>query len=103
MTADTLRRIESKVRAGERLTRDDGLALFASDDLLGIGALADAVRRRKHGRRTIFVRNHHINYSNICRSLCRFCAFGVAPDNPRAYTLSHDAIVARARQGVAAG
>jgi len=94
--------VEAKVVAGERLDRDDGIALFRSGDLLGIGALADLVRRRKNGDRVFFVRNQHINYSNVCRSLCRFCAFGVPEGDPRAYTLSHDEIVARARRGVEA-
>jgi len=102
-TGCDLRSIESKIHAGERLGRDDGLALFRSDDFLGIGALADRVRRRKNGDRVFFVRNHHINYSNVCRSLCRFCAFGVSRDDARAYTLSHDEIVARARRGVESG
>ena len=95
--------IEQKILARERPTRKDGLALFRSDDLLGIGALANFVRRRINGDRAFFVRNQHINYSNVCRSQCRFCAFGVPADDPRAYTHSHDEIVARARQGVESG
>ena len=102
-TDSLVRSIEAKIRAGERLSRDDGVALFRSDDLLGIAALADRVRRRKNGDRAFFVRNHHINYSNVCRSLCRFCAFGVSPDDARAYTLSHEEIAARARRGVESG
>jgi len=98
-----LRSVAARVLAGERLSRDDGLALFRSDDLPAIGALADTVRRRKNGRRAYFVRNHHINYSNVCRSLCRFCAFGVAAGDGRAYTLSTDEVVARARVGIQAG
>jgi dehypoxanthine futalosine cyclase/putative menaquinone biosynthesis radical SAM enzyme len=95
--------IEQKVLAQKRLTRTDGLALFQSDDLLGIGALANYVRLRRNGHSVYFVRNRHINYSNVCRSQCRFCAFGVSPEDPRAYTLSHDEIVERARQGVESG
>jgi len=95
--------IERKVLAHERLAREDGLTLFHSDDLLGIGALADLVRRRENDNRVFFVRNQHISYSNVCQSLCRFCAFAVPPDDPRAYTLSHDEIVARARQGIESG
>ena len=100
---DNLRAIEEKVRAGERLTRSDGLALFRCEDLLAVGALADAVRRRRNGDRVYFVRNQHINYSNVCRALCRFCAYGVGPDDPRGYTLSHEEILARARAGVRQG
>lgn len=95
--------IEAKVAAGERLGRDDGLALFRSQDLLAVGALADRARRRRHGDRVVFVRNQHINYSNVCRSRCRFCAYGVAADDARAYTLTHDSIVEKARAGVEQG
>ena len=97
------REIDARLAAGERLTRDDALALLRSDDLLAVGALADRARRQRHGDRVVFVRNQHVNYSNVCRSRCRFCAFGVAADDARAYTLTHDSIVEKARAGVAQG
>ena len=58
--------IAEKVQAGERLSFDDGLTLYASDDLHGIGRLADIVRRRMHGLATYFNVNRHLNPTNIC-------------------------------------
>ena len=67
--------IYEKVLAGKRLSREDGLRLSASHDLLTIGFLANLVRERLHGKKTYWVYNQHINYSNICANGCRFCAF----------------------------
>jgi aminodeoxyfutalosine synthase len=67
--------IYEKVLAGQRLSREDGLRLYASHDLLTIGFLANLVRERLHGQKTYWVYNQHINYSNICTNGCRFCAF----------------------------
>lgn len=67
--------IREKMNAGARLDFDDGMALYASNDLIGLGRLADAARRRRHGDRAFFVYNQHINYTNVCVNRCRFCAF----------------------------
>ena len=72
---DPLAAVEEKVAQGERLSAADGLALFESPDLLRVGRLADRVRRRKVGDDVYFVVNRHINYTNVCRNRCRFCAF----------------------------
>ena len=68
--------IEAKVRAGERLSKEDGLALFASPDIARIGYLADLVRQRISGDYVYFNVNRHVNLTNICVSRCLFCAFG---------------------------
>ena len=57
--------ISERVTTGQRLSFEDGLALFHSNDLLLVGDLANLVRKRKNGRKTYFVVNRHINYSNI--------------------------------------
>ena len=67
--------VYEKVAAGQRLSREDGLRLYESRDLLTIGFLANLVRERLHGQKTYWVYNQHINYSNICTNGCRFCAF----------------------------
>jgi len=67
--------IRDKLERGERLSREDGLALYACGDLLALGRLADAVARRLHGRKVCYVRNGHINYSNYCTLSCAFCSF----------------------------
>ncbi len=91
--------IEAKVRAGTRLDVDDGVELFASSDLHRVGELADLVRRRKNGRVAWWVRNRHINYTNVCVLRCTFCSFyrrpGASGDDG-AYELSVEEVVAQA-------
>ncbi|HYB41285.1 MAG TPA: aminofutalosine synthase MqnE [Candidatus Methylomirabilis sp.] len=67
--------IRHKVVAGERLTRDDGLLLFASDDLHGVGRLADLAKSRLHGDQVFFVMNRYVNPTNVCVLSCSFCDF----------------------------
>ena len=69
----TFTAIREKVRAGEPLSADDGVALFNHPNLLEVGALANEVRERLHGDRTYFNRNLHINATNVCEASCRFC------------------------------
>ncbi|MEW6457884.1 MAG: aminofutalosine synthase MqnE [Bacillota bacterium] len=100
---DRLEAVAGKVRNGERLGLEDGVALFRSPDLIGVGQLADAVRRKKHGDRVYFVVNRHINHTNICVNGCRFCAFGKEPGDPGGYVMSLDEIEARVRESWALG
>ena len=93
-----LTRIEEKVARSERLTRDDALALFHSNDLLTIGQLADQVNRRRNGDRVCFAANQHINPTNVCvlRNTCVFCSFARMPQEEGAYTRSLDEVFAEA-------
>src|SRR5918998_6913008 len=75
-----------KVERGERLTFEDGLKLYATDDLPALAKLADAVRRRLHGRTTYFNVNRHFNPTNICYVDCKFCGFYRTPRAADAYT-----------------
>jgi aminodeoxyfutalosine synthase len=90
--------IALKVERGERLSREDGLALYASADLPAVGALANAVRERLSGNRTYWVRNQHVNYTNVCNKGCRFCAFQAPPKDPRGYALSIPEVKERIRR-----
>jgi aminodeoxyfutalosine synthase len=83
-----LQPIADKVLGGGRLTFDDGVALYESNDLLAIGALAHHVREKLHGLRTYFNVNRHINPTNVCVASCKLCAFGRKPDAPGAYTMA---------------
>ncbi len=67
--------ILEKVLNGERLSFDDGVKLYKTNDILSLGFLANIVRERLNGNRTYFVKNHIINYSNICELDCKFCSF----------------------------
>jgi len=78
--------ILDKIEAGQRLDIEDGMALYASPDLVGVGRLADRVRQNRHGCRAYYVYNQHINYTNVCRNRCRFCAFARDEAAPGAYT-----------------
>ena len=82
--------IADKVEDGERLTFDDGLALYASDDLNVIGKLADHIRRKKHGLTTYYNVNRHFNHTNICVADCKFCGFYRRARQDDAYTHSID-------------
>ncbi len=78
-TDPALEAIAERIDAGERLGREEGLALFRTPDLLGLGWLANRVRERLHGAKTYYNINRHINYSNICVTRCKFCAFARRP------------------------
>ncbi|HEY5540026.1 MAG TPA: aminofutalosine synthase MqnE [Coriobacteriia bacterium] len=93
--------IASKVLAGERLSREDGVVLYASHDLLGIGQLADFARRRINGDRVYFMVNRHINPTNICQNRCKFCAFARDEGEPGAYEMTLDEIATAAAEGAA--
>ncbi|MCH7500951.1 MAG: aminofutalosine synthase MqnE, partial [Nitrospinae bacterium] len=91
-----LKPLEDKVLNEERLTFEDGVTLFQSPDLLGVGRLANFVRERLNGNNAYFIHNRHINPTNICIHSCQFCAFGVKADAPNAYEKSLDEIFADA-------
>ncbi len=84
--------ISSKIELGERLSSEDGVKLFHTDDLNGLAQLANAQRERRHGSDTFFVRNLHINYTNICSNGCRFCSFYSRRNGPEPYTLDYEAV-----------
>ncbi len=80
--------IAAKVMAGERLDANDGLALYASADVLAVGWLANYVRERLHGDVTYFNVNRHINPTNVCVAACKLCAFGRKKGDPAGYTMA---------------
>src|ERR1700704_6668099 len=83
-----LKPIAAKVLAQERLSFEDGLALFGSNDILAVGWLANHVRERMNGNICYFNVNRHINPTNVCVAACRLCAFGRKKDTPGAYTMA---------------
>ncbi len=64
-----------KVKAGERLDREDGIRLYETNNLLALGYMANLVRERHNGSNTYFVKNYYLNYTNICELDCKFCSF----------------------------
>ncbi len=101
-----LSEIEKKVASGERLDFEDGLALYQSNDIHLIGRLANAVRRKKHGRKAFYNINRHINYTNYCVLRCKFCSFykpWSSDDDGCGYTLTIEEIVDRAKKAAEHG
>jgi len=94
----TLEPIYEKVNAGTRLSYEDGVTLWQSHDLLGVGFMANIVRERLNGDKTYFIHNRHINPTNICVLSCQFCAFGVKADHPQAYEKSLEEIFSDAEK-----
>src|SRR5687768_3739126 len=74
-TASPLAPIAEKVQAGERLSFEDGMQLYASNDVLAMGKLADTVNRRLNGDIVYYVQNHRITPTNVCAFHCNFCSF----------------------------
>ncbi len=87
----------AKVREGRRLDCADGLRLYKTPDLTAVGFLANLARERLSADRTFYVRNLHINYTNVCNKLCKFCSFYAPPDgrDGRGYILSPEEAAAR--------
>lgn len=96
--------ILEKALNGERLTFDDGMALFASDEVDKIGHAADIIKKRLHPNPiTTFVIGRNINYSNICDTYCRFCAFYRQPGEEGGYVLSNEEILNKIQETVNVG
>ncbi len=89
--------ILEKVEAGERLSCDDGIRLYNSNDILSLGYMANLVRNRINGDNTYFIYNQHINYSNICTNLCKFCAFGKDKEHEQAYEMDLETVKQKVR------
>lgn len=70
-----LQNIITKVLHNERLSFDDGVLLFKDASLAFVGTLANYVREKKHGNKTYFNRNFHIEPTNICVFSCKFCSY----------------------------
>ena len=89
-----LRPIAGKVAEGRRLSFEDGVALFGSPDVLGVGALANFVRERKHGNTGYYNVNRYLNPTNLCWVDCALCAWARKPGVDGGYTMSIEEAVA---------
>lgn len=101
---NTLDAICGKVEAGERLSAAEGEWLFQPEvDLHAVGRLADLVRRRKNSDAAYYNVNAHLNPTNVCAYRCELCAYSRDADDPRAYVMSDEEMLARAREAVEHG
>ena len=81
--------IAEKLDAGERLSFEDGVRLFAAPDLLAVGWLANREREKRHGARTFYNYNIRVEATNVCVASCLFCSFArLQPGDPGSYTMS---------------
>ncbi|MBK8180756.1 MAG: aminofutalosine synthase MqnE [Planctomycetes bacterium] len=92
-----LESIGKKVLGGERLSLEDGLALYRTPELHLVGLLANHVRERLHGDLAYFNVNQHVNYTNLCNKLCRFCAFQRLPGQEGAYQMTPEQVADKVR------
>lgn len=95
--------IREKVARGQRLSLEDGAALFDTPDLWSVLEMADSVRRRLHGDRAYYNINRHLNYSNVCALSCKFCDFYAKAGQEKAYTRDMAYVREQARLAVEAG
>ena len=91
-----------KLQNGVRLSYEDGIALYDLD-LVTLGQFASKIREQKHGRKTYYNVNRHINPTNICKDVCHFCAYSASRKNPKPYTLKHEEIMQTVEQSVKNG
>jgi cyclic dehypoxanthinyl futalosine synthase len=93
-----------KAEHQELLNREEALQLLQKADLLQLGRIADSIRRRLHPEnRVTFVVDRNVNYTNICESKCKFCAFYRDNNAPDAYLLAEEEIFAKIGELVEAG
>src|SRR6478672_13800116 len=103
LTDPALRPIAGRVLVGESLSYDDGVTLYRTRDLHGLGRLANYVREKLHGDRTYYNRNRHINYTNVCALSCKFCSFYRKRGEEGAYEMPLEQVIATARKAADAG
>src|SRR5213594_860508 len=92
----------TRAMEGRRISIDEALELYEKADLLTLGALGEAVRRRLHpdGVATYII-DRNINYTNACNAFCSFCAFYRPPKHDEVYVLPYDVIDAKIEEVLA--
>ena len=88
LISPALQSVYHKVLEGERISEQEAVTLFRSNDLNALGQIANIVRERKNGNRATYILNRYINYSNICVLSCQFCAFGARKRDPHAFEMA---------------
>ena len=91
--------VRDKLADGQRLSREDGLALFETADLHGLGRLADLAKSRRHGDQVFFVLNRYINPTNVCVLSCSFCDFARKKGEEGAFENTIEDVLAMIKPG----
>lgn len=87
-----LKSIYSRVLENSRLCREDGIYIYKTDDLIGLGQIANYMRKKRHGNKAFYVYNQHLNYTNICKNRCRFCAYAKDREESGSYAWNTEEI-----------
>jgi aminodeoxyfutalosine synthase len=90
---DELLPIAEKIENRQRISEQDALTLYRSNDLNALGIMASAVRERTNGNYATYIHNRYINYSNICVLSCQFCAFAAKKRDAHAFEYAIEEIV----------
>jgi len=89
-----LRSIATKVQSGERISDEDALYLYNDASLSEVGVLANYIREKKHGNKTYFNRNFHIEPTNVCLYTCTFCSYSrLIKSRDQGWEYTHDEIM----------
>jgi len=91
--------LAERVLTGERLSFEDGVVLFRTRDLVGLGRLANAVREKRHGNLAYYNVNRYLNPTNLCWVDCALCAWAKKVNEPGGYEMAIDEVVAEAGKG----
>lgn len=81
-----------KLENKQRLSYEDAIKLYDLDIFI-LAKYANIIREEKHGKKSYFNINRHINPTNICKDVCHFCAYSASRKNPKPYTLKHEEIL----------
>jgi cyclic dehypoxanthinyl futalosine synthase len=94
----------ARASEGARLSGAEGERLLAEGSLFDLGLAADAVRRRKHPDGVVtYIVDRNVNYTNVCTTSCRFCAFYRPVGHPEGYVLSREVLGKKLQEVVDAG
>ncbi len=89
-----MKEIASKVIAGNRISPEEGLYLFKEAELSELGILANLIREKKHGDKTYFNRNFHVEPTNVCLYTCTFCSYSrLIKKRDEGWEYTHDDIM----------
>lgn len=89
----------------QRVTKEEALDLYQNTDLLELGELANSIRKKHHpdSKPVTFIIDRNVNYTNICTTACRFCAFAFWPGDKRGYVNSYELIYQKIKELVDLG
>ena len=86
-----VQKVIDRVLSGERISDEEYLVLEKEGDLYQLGFLANSIRQKKHPEKNVtYVIDRNINYTDICISACKFCAFYKSPEDDKGYVISFE-------------